>query len=290
MGFLWEFFAVVMIITFIAASMVVYTFAMSDRLPEVRPSTYLNALHGTDKKHPVVILAGDSHTQGTVGVGFYNLLRLKYQNSGIDLINAGVNGDFAWNLLQRLDEIILCNPDVVFILIGTNDALLHLSIHHVGIAQRRKHLPQKSTHDWFRTIYQELVLRLREKTSAQIVMMTLPPIGEVFGSREIQVSTEYSRTIEGLGDELGVDLIHIHKPMLEYLREHPSHPTSEAKDAIRAMVVGMMRHFLFRKSWDSIAEDTGQELHVDHIHLNSRGAHMIAGIIEEYLAGLGYQE
>ncbi len=290
MGFLWEFFIVVMIIVSIAALMTVYIFAMSDRLPEVRPSTYLKMSHETSKKQPVVIFAGDSHTQGRIGVGFYDVLRLKYQGSRIELINAGVNGDFAWNLLQRANEIILCKPDVVFILIGTNDALVHLSISHVGLAQRRKHLPQKPTHDWFRAIYRKLVLQLQEKTSAQIVMMTLPPIGEILGSREIQVSTEYSRTIGDLSDELGVDLLHIHTPMLKYLEGHHSHPTSESKDAIRAMVVGMIRHFILGKSWDSIAEGTGQELHVDHIHLNSRGAHMIAGIIEEYLTGLRYQE
>ena len=284
MGFLWAFFIVVMIIVSIAALTTVYIFAMSDRLPEVRPTTYLKMSHETSKKQPGVIFAGDSHTQGRIGVGFYDILRTMYQDSGIDFINAGVNGDFAWNLLQRLDEIIFCNPDVVFILIGTNDALAQLSIGHIGIAQRRKHLPQKPTHDWFRAIYRELVLLFKEKTSAHIVLMTLPTIGEILDSKEIQVSTDFSNTIEDISSELGVDLLHIHQSMLRYLEEHPSHPISEPKDAIRAMVAGMVRHFVFQKSWDSVAEGKGQALHVDHIHLNLLGARIVADAVDSYLS------
>jgi lysophospholipase L1-like esterase len=288
MGFLLTFVAVVTIIVSIATLMIAYSFVMGDRLPKMRPSTYLKTAQGKRKKGPVILFAGDSHIQGNIGVGFYHLLKMKYQDSNLELINAGVNGDFAWNLLQRADEIILCKPDVVFILIGTNDALVNLSISHVGIAQRRKHLPQRSTLDWFQVIYRQLVHRLRDETSARIVLLTLPTIGENVGSKELQASAEYSSTIEDISTELEVSLLHIHNSMMRYLEKHPSRPTSEPKDAIRAMAVSMVRHFVFRKSWDSIADDTGQALHVDHIHLNSRGAQIVSDAIDSYLSALEF--
>ena len=34
----------------------------------------------------------------------------------------GVNRDFAYNLLQRLDEVVAAPADVITVLIGTNDA------------------------------------------------------------------------------------------------------------------------------------------------------------------------
>ena len=38
-----------------------------------------------------------------------------------------MNGDLAWNVNQRIDEIIKCDPDLVFLLIGSNDAMGSLS-------------------------------------------------------------------------------------------------------------------------------------------------------------------
>ena len=39
----------------------------------------------------------------------------------------GMNGDLAWNVNERIDKIIKCDPDLVFLLIGSNDAMGSMS-------------------------------------------------------------------------------------------------------------------------------------------------------------------
>ena len=45
---------------------------------------------------------------------------VKFKLHDFSIVNAGINGDLAWNLLERLDDVIDCNPNHITILIGTN--------------------------------------------------------------------------------------------------------------------------------------------------------------------------
>jgi lysophospholipase L1-like esterase len=51
------------------------------------------------------------------------LLRARLGSDGYEFVNAGINGNLAWNVLQRLDEVVACRPDAVTLLVGTTDVL-----------------------------------------------------------------------------------------------------------------------------------------------------------------------
>ena len=59
-------------------------------------------------------------------------------------LNHGVNGDLAWNGLQRLDRVIAERPDFVTILIGTNDVNATLSERNLLRYHAFNHLPVRS--------------------------------------------------------------------------------------------------------------------------------------------------
>ena len=65
------------------------------------------------------------------------------------VINAGVNSECAWNLQQRLDDILACDPDIVTIMIGTNDWKGIYNEKWARESQQSQHLPQAPTKQFF---------------------------------------------------------------------------------------------------------------------------------------------
>ncbi len=146
-----------------------YVFWQMERRPSNRPVKYLKPI---GKK--VVVLAGDSITHGQIGENYVSLLKRRLDQSQFSLVNAGVNSHLAWNLLQRVDEIIACEPDYVTIMIGTNDAYATTSIEEAEGFVKRMKLPQTPDDLWFRENLQEFVTRLQNETSANIALISIP--------------------------------------------------------------------------------------------------------------------
>ena len=63
---------------------------------------------GYKSKKPRIVFIGDSITHGHVGIDYISILNEKLLSIGInaELINAGVNSEFAWNVNNRLDPLI----------------------------------------------------------------------------------------------------------------------------------------------------------------------------------------
>src|SRR5580698_2989490 len=73
------------------------------------------------KARTVLVCAGDSITHGLVNPNYVKPLQERLASRRVQVINAGVSGDLAVNLHNRIDAIVACRPDVVTVLIGTND-------------------------------------------------------------------------------------------------------------------------------------------------------------------------
>jgi lysophospholipase L1-like esterase len=71
----------------------------------------------------LVVCVGASIVRGNVSFNFVDLLKGRLEGKGFRFINAGVNGDLAYNVLKRLDSVINLQPDFVTILVGTNDVI-----------------------------------------------------------------------------------------------------------------------------------------------------------------------
>src|SRR5512146_3284028 len=73
-----------------------------------------------------VVCLGDSITRGQISASFIDQLEQRLAGQGLRFINSGVNGDLAYNVLRRLDDVIEIKPDVVILMIGTNDIVATL--------------------------------------------------------------------------------------------------------------------------------------------------------------------
>ena len=248
------------------------------KLPRNRPIKFSKPL---GKK--VIVLAGDSITHGQVGENYVTLLKRRLDQSQFSLVNAGVNGQLAWNLLQRVDEIIACEPDYVTIMIGTNDASAATSTKEAEDYVERMNLPQMPDELWFRECLQELVTRLQNETSANIALLSIPPIGEIIDHPAFRISYEYTKSIQEVANKTSVAYLPLHEKMLLFLKEYTGNPTYPFERAKLGMFIACAKRYLLRKEWNDIGQEAGFQLHIDYLHLNTTGAIIVADLIEGFV-------
>lgn len=111
-----------------------------------------------------IVAFGDSITAGfAVRRGFPSfwneLLRQKYPDAKIKIINSGISGDTTSDGLARLDWMVLgYEPDLVTINFGINDAALGIDI------------------DEFRGNLMQIIMRIRAGPGSEILLLSSQPL------------------------------------------------------------------------------------------------------------------
>ena len=259
-----------------------YTFHQVQKLPFNSPENFLS-INNTNQETQTVICFGDSITHGQVSYNYVNILMEKMSKKGFNFVNAGVNGNLVYNLIQRMDTIIDCNPNFITILIGTNDANSTLNEKNSARYIKNMSLPEKPDKKSFKKNYLYLIKELKKHTNAKIVLLSIPPIGEDKGHISFKRSKEYSEIIQNISIDQNVDYLPLHERIDEYLGSD-NHPLMSYDDGYRwVMVKGFFLHFLFGYHFDRIASKNGFVILTDFLHLNSSGAKLIAGLIQKWL-------
>ncbi len=230
-----------------------------------------------------VVFLGDSITMGTVSANYVNLLAEQIDGDKFDLINGGINGQLAYNVGQRLDEVVTCDPDFVLILVGTNDANAVVFAANTQGYIEGQSLPQTPSAAWYRQNMTAIVTQLKAGTDAQIGLLSLPTMGELPTSDAYQLSTEYSQIVQEVAADTAVTYLPLHETMDTYLRQQTGELRGYDPDWEELMIDGLQRHFLYRQSLDSIGTRNGFLLHVDPLHLNTAGAMMIVDLIRPFI-------
>ena len=96
-----------------------YVSRIISNLPKGRAEEYLQSQDSTNKK--IIACIGDSLTHGNIGQSWVDYLREEFPND--IFLNEGINANTTWQVLQRLEPIFECKPDLIILMIGTNDAL-----------------------------------------------------------------------------------------------------------------------------------------------------------------------
>jgi lysophospholipase L1-like esterase len=233
---------------------------------------------------PTIVCVGDSITHGRISVDYVGLLRQKFRAKGYRFVNAGVNGDMAYNVLQRLDEIIECRPALVTILIGSNDAYAAINPRNADEAHKNNSLPEIPSADAFRRYLSALCLQLRQADAVPLALLSLPPFGENPQHEAYHQAQAYSRIIKDVAHQTGLAYLPINERMDEILRaQRHDHklPFDRMTDARYLRV--KIRRFVLGQSLAAISRRHGYQLMTDGIHLNRAGAEIIAAAIETFI-------
>jgi len=232
---------------------------------------------------PVVLCLGDSITHGHLGSDWTELLARR----GLCVVNGGINGELAWNLVQRVDRALACRPDVVTVLIGANDAM---GAHDEASGRRYVKLvklPRMPDLVWYEENLRALVRQLRDRSEARIALMSLAPIGE---DPEAPIATligECNAAIARVAEDLGVELLPLHEHLAARLVESSQLTDRKYVAGVRGtmlMVGAGALHYLLGMSWDRIADRRGLTLTIDLVHLNDRAGAVVADLVEGFAA------
>src|SRR6185312_6168835 len=124
-----------------------------------------------------VVCVGDSITRGQVSVDYVELLRRRRHAVPTTFVNAGVNYDLAFSVLNRLDGVVSHRPDVVCVLVGTNDANATLGASNRRLVTLLKRPPARPTAERYQEDLTAIARELKARTSARIGLLSLPVIG-----------------------------------------------------------------------------------------------------------------
>jgi lysophospholipase L1-like esterase len=235
-----------------------------------------------DPARPLVVCAGASVTQGRMSASYVDLLEARLGDR-FQFANAGRNGDLAYNLRERLGPIVALRPSVVVLQIGTNDVNASLDPVVARRYQSAKGLPVLPDRAFYRESLLGIVQRLRRDTTARIALLSLPLFGEDLDSESNARVRAYGVVIRDVAASEAVAYLPLYEAMEATLRaQPPGRPRAPAN-----VMVGyaMARRFLLGRSFDEIGEGYGYRLLSDGIHLNGRGASVVADVVESYLRG-----
>ncbi|MHA1121234.1 MAG: SGNH/GDSL hydrolase family protein [Candidatus Heimdallarchaeota archaeon] len=250
--------------------------------PRDNPYNYVKKMkrkRKTSKKKRIVFI-GDSLTHGILSVNYIEMLTKKL-GKNYDYINAGMNAELSYNVLLRIESIIACKPDFLTILIGTNDANAEIKNVPDKKMLEKLNLPGKPNKKWYIENLEKIITELKEKTDAKIALCSIPIMGEEFSSTAFKQSIDYSKAIFEIANKHDINYLPVNEKMIEYLKQHPSTPKYPHEK--RLVEEASLKHFLFRKSFDKLSEEYGFSLLVDHIHINTEGAKIVADLMLDFI-------
>jgi acyl-CoA thioesterase-1 len=230
----------------------------------------------------VVVCVGDSITEGGGSADWVAMLRARV-GGGVQFVNDGVSGDLSWNVLQRLDATIRCEPSVVILLIGTNDvANADNDSRAARWVRKWKHLEQAPTLEWYTENVSAILRRLQAETSARIAVLEIPIMGEDLDGEMNRRVDEYNEALHGVAAEFGVPCLPLHDRMIELLP--PDHVPPPFSTSARPLINSLYQHHVRRRTWDEAAASNGLMLLTDNTHLGERAGGVIADLVAEFIA------
>lgn len=233
-----------------------------------------------DPGRPLVVCAGASVTRGTMSVNYIDLLESQLGDR-FQFANAGRNGDLAFNLAQRLGPIIALRPEMVVLQIGTNDVNASLTPEAAENYRRLKNLPGLPSRDSYRENLRGIVRRLRLETRARLAILSLPLMGEDLGSVENERVRSYNEVVREVAAAEEATYLPLHEAMAEALTKSPSlHPVPPTS---RLIGLSLAQRYLLGRSFDAIGAANGYQLLSDGLHLNRRGAAILADQIRRFV-------
>lgn len=187
---------------------------------------------------------GDSLTEGFPGASYFHILGQKLPD--VQLLNYGKGGDTALSLFRRVRGLSLPDDlDISFIWVGVNDVFVHTSWIY-PLLKRIRNQPWARDLSAFRTQYTNLLEYLAPRTRFLFAVSPLF-IGEDLNNRWNRELKNMSLTIEELSSG---------SRNIEYID-----------------LRGVFSHLLSNE-----AACQGQHFTLDGVHLNSRGAGIVANV------------
>jgi acyl-CoA thioesterase I len=231
----------------------------------------------------LVVCAGDSITRGQSSANWVDILQRRFAADGYQFVNAGIDGDPAWNVLQRVDDVVRCQPDAVTLQAGTNDVAATSGTWQEKMYWRLQHMPQAPALGWYTECADEILTRLQSQTSARIAVLDIPMIGEDLTSDINRRVDSYNQALRRVAAAHAAEYLPLHDRLASLL---PSpHTPPPYRGRFGPMIRASLSHNILHRSWDRISASNGLIVLIDHVHLNDRAAVLTADLVADFITG-----
>jgi acyl-CoA thioesterase I len=232
-----------------------------------------------------IVCLGDSITCGQISANFVEMLAGQFEQAPNELrfINAGINGDLAYNVLQRLDGVIALQPDCVLLMIGTNDIISTLRLSNLWISRISKGLPRNPDLGWYQANLEAIIRRLKAETHAQIGLASPPIIGEDLSSHSNKQLRIYKKVIVEIAEREGLVYLPVFEHIASHLHSNRHRPGKAHRSRLFMTAELTLRHLVFHESYTSISRRKGFTIMTDGLHLNETGAGLVAKVYTDFL-------
>ena len=275
----------IFLVVIIAAALAAAFFYVSKIIslpPQGRAIDYINIK--SKKNQRIIACIGDSLTHGNIGQSWVDYLRQEFPNDVF--LNEGINGNTAWQVIQRLDQILQCKPYLIILMIGTNDALGSFDINSGLRYKKKNELPEVPTFEKYKKHFNELIEKIG--LQSKIAICTLPPIGENVNSEVNKHINLFNDYIKLIANQKKLSLLPVSDALWSDIqsRTYPSKLEYNPKviPLFRRIFGGIFHHYIFKKSWNDISSAKGQWILFDQIHLNERGAEIVYKLAKDFIA------
>jgi lysophospholipase L1-like esterase len=230
-----------------------------------------------------VVFLGDSITQGQISANYVNMLAGRFPSSQYRLINYGINNDTTYNLLRRLWLAVARRPDVVIILIGTNDVIASLSPVKAAGYFFLKRLFTWPTLSGAYSNLMKIIRRLKDGTTARIALASIPVLGEDFSSRPMRKVQEYNKNIKAIARMENIAYLPVFERQRDYLISRDGAARQAYTGSVLPTAQLAIKLFFTGASFDSYSREMGYTLLTDGVHMNTIGATLIVEVISDFL-------
>lgn len=273
----------VLLLVFIVAvggSLLAYLYFRATQLPSNNPKKF------NRNSKPTIVCIGDSITHASVSANYVDMVshRLLVDGESFNIVNAGINSDLTYTVLQRLDEIIGCQPTLVTILLGGND----LNADYFPITLKGYLKEGKIAHDFcpgvdgygerLVLIIQTLIERI---PNVKIGLVSLPPYGERKSGEEYLLWERYLKKMSTVAEiYIDVEYLPAGEAISERLiKKSAKHKEFDYRIIEKLMYKAIFLRYILKNSWDEISRRNGLSATTDLLHMNDQAA----GIVSDYV-------
>jgi lysophospholipase L1-like esterase len=227
-----------------------------------------------------VVLLGDSITRGQVSASYIRPLRRLMEPGEFQFINHGINNDTTFNVLRRIHHAEFLSPEFILILIGTNDLIAARSDASAAFYMLNKQLPQRPTLEWSIDNVRQIVRRLKSRTRAKIGLLAVPMLGEDLTTPENENVRAYNEALSEIAAAESVRFLPIYDRLTAALQGFDGQPFRISTPLTAEFLA---RRLLSREDFNTFSQRKGYRLMIDGVHLNRKGADIIAREIAAFL-------
>jgi lysophospholipase L1-like esterase len=186
-------------------------------------------------------------------------------------------------VLQRINDVIRCQPDTVTLQAGSNDVAAASGTWQEKMYRRQQHLPQTPTLGWYTECVEEILTRLQSQTSARIAVLDITMIGEDLASDINHRVDSYNQALRRVAAAHAADYLPLHDRLASLLPSPHNPPPYRGR--FSPMIKASLSHNILHRSWDQISASNGLIALVDHVHLNDRAAVLTADLVADFITG-----